>query len=211
MSTSLVLNDLGAAAMLAAYFNNSFPASKTLTLKLFCNNITPGDTDTTATYTEASGGGYAAVSLTNGSWTVSNVGGDRTGSIYSTDIHIHRPADNQRDDLRLLCNRRGGDAECNLCPVTQHCNDPGEQRGSVKDHSSIPVIKGHPGGIKGKTCSDSIPYQATQYLALALLRHKPLRLSAAAEGLRAAQELLLLSLFNRRRVAVSRAVRPLYL
>ena len=75
MSTSLVLNDLGAAAMLAAYFNNSFPASKTLTLKLFCNNITPGDTDTTATYTEASGGGYAAVSLTNGSWTVSNVGG----------------------------------------------------------------------------------------------------------------------------------------
>lgn len=73
MATSLILNDLGAAAILAAYFNNSFASNKDLTLKLFCNNITPADTDTTGTYTEASGGGYAAITLTNGSWTVSQV------------------------------------------------------------------------------------------------------------------------------------------
>lgn len=75
MSTTLLLNDAGAEAILAAYFNNSFASNKNLALKLFCNNITPGDTDTTATYTEAAGGGYAAIVLANGSWTVSNVAG----------------------------------------------------------------------------------------------------------------------------------------
>ena len=75
MATNQVFNNAGIAQVLQAYFNNTFPANKNLTLKLFCNNITPADTDTTATYTEATGGGYAAITLTNGSWTVSNVGG----------------------------------------------------------------------------------------------------------------------------------------
>lgn len=61
----------GAAAMLAAYFNNSFPSNKNLTLKLFTNNRTPASTDTASSYTEAAGGGYAAITLANGSWTVS--------------------------------------------------------------------------------------------------------------------------------------------
>lgn len=44
------------------------------TLRLFTNNITPGEADTAATYTEAAGNGYAALALTGGTgggaWTV---------------------------------------------------------------------------------------------------------------------------------------------
>lgn len=39
-----------------------------LTMRLFCNNITPAYTDTAGTYTEAAGGGYAAIALTGASW-----------------------------------------------------------------------------------------------------------------------------------------------
>lgn len=71
---ALVLADVGADEILKAYFNNSFPATtKDLTLKLFTSNTTPADTDTAATYTEASGGGYAAKTLTNGSWSFNSV------------------------------------------------------------------------------------------------------------------------------------------
>ena len=68
---SQIVQDTGAKAFLDARLNNTFPTSKDLTLFLFCNNITPADTDTFATYTEATGGGYAAKTLTCGSWTTS--------------------------------------------------------------------------------------------------------------------------------------------
>ena len=71
----LTLQDDGALAFLKARFNNVWPSSKNLTLRLFVNNVTPTDTHTTASYTEATGGGYAAIALTVGSWTVSIVGG----------------------------------------------------------------------------------------------------------------------------------------
>lgn len=71
----LVPSDLGLIAQLEAAFNNNFPTSKDLTLKLYCNNITPSDDDTAATYTEANGGGYAPKTLTCGSWVCSVVGG----------------------------------------------------------------------------------------------------------------------------------------
>lgn len=71
---AIMFNDLGAQQMLAAYFNNTFPgAGKNLVLRLFTNNITPADTDVDGTYTEASGGGYSSIALSNGSWTVSKV------------------------------------------------------------------------------------------------------------------------------------------
>lgn len=41
-------------------------------LKLFVNNVTVGDTDTAATYTEMSTLGYAAKTLTKGSWSISS-------------------------------------------------------------------------------------------------------------------------------------------
>lgn len=69
---ALVLVDNGAAVMLKAFFNNSwtdFGAGKGLVLRLYENNITPADTDTKATYTEATVAGYAEIGLTNGAWT----------------------------------------------------------------------------------------------------------------------------------------------
>lgn len=38
------------------------------TLKLFTNNVTPADTDTAATYTEMTGQGYAAATITMANW-----------------------------------------------------------------------------------------------------------------------------------------------
>ena len=73
---SLVLADVGAAMQLKAIFNNVWPAGgKNLTLKLYTNNYTPLDSSTAGNFTEATGGGYAAKTLANGSWTQSNVGG----------------------------------------------------------------------------------------------------------------------------------------
>jgi hypothetical protein len=73
---ALVLTDAGAAAILKAVFNNVWPAGgKNLTLKLFANNYTPVDTSAAGSFTEAAGGGYASKTLTNGSWTESNVAG----------------------------------------------------------------------------------------------------------------------------------------
>lgn len=69
---SLILADSGAVAMLTRFFS---VADNDLTLKLFVNDITPSDTDTAGTYTEASGGGYSAKALTEASWAVSVVGG----------------------------------------------------------------------------------------------------------------------------------------
>lgn len=42
--------------------------NRNLTLKLFENNVTPGETDTEATYTEATFAGYAAKTLTYANW-----------------------------------------------------------------------------------------------------------------------------------------------
>ena len=70
---AMVLADVGAAKVLEAYFNNSWPTSKDLTLKLFVNDVTPDDTYVAGDLTEAADGGYAAKTLTNGSWTVSKV------------------------------------------------------------------------------------------------------------------------------------------
>jgi hypothetical protein len=75
---AMIFEDLGSAKVLGAYFNNTWPASnKNLTLKLYTSNTTPSASggDTAATFTEASGGGYAAITLSNGSWTVSASGG----------------------------------------------------------------------------------------------------------------------------------------
>jgi hypothetical protein len=76
---ALILEDVGAVQILKAYFQNVWPAGgKDLTLKLFATNVTPSATggDTAASFTEAAGGGYAAITLTNGvGFVESNVGG----------------------------------------------------------------------------------------------------------------------------------------
>lgn len=72
----MVLMDSGATQIANSYFKKVNPAAgNNLTLKLFVNNVTPSDTDTVATYTEAAGGGYVAATLTPESFTVSTVTG----------------------------------------------------------------------------------------------------------------------------------------
>jgi len=77
--------DAGLLADLDILFNNSWPTSKDLTLKLYCNNVTITDSTAAGDFTEATGGGYADKTLTNGSWTVSNSGGIPT-AVYAEQV-----------------------------------------------------------------------------------------------------------------------------
>lgn len=80
---ALTLMDIGADEFLKVYFNNTRPAGgNNLTLKLYCTNVTPADTNTAASYTECAGGGYAAKTLTNGSWTVTTAN-DPSDAVYA--------------------------------------------------------------------------------------------------------------------------------
>lgn len=80
----LVLADVGAVAQLEVQFNDNRAAGgNDLTLRLFTNNVTPGEGDTAATYTEATGGGYAAKTLTMGSWTVGDNGAGVKQAVYA--------------------------------------------------------------------------------------------------------------------------------
>lgn len=49
-------------------------AAQPLVLKLYKNNITPSDTDTAVTYTEAGFPGYAAITLTGATWNAASSG-----------------------------------------------------------------------------------------------------------------------------------------
>lgn len=52
-----------------------------ITLKLFSNNVTPAETDDVGTYTEVTGGGYAAKTLTYANWSI--VSGSPTIASYA--------------------------------------------------------------------------------------------------------------------------------
>jgi hypothetical protein len=65
---TLVVPNNGEGLALANFLNKTAPQNQTM--MLYSNNITPAETDTTATYTEATFTGYAAKSLTGASWTV---------------------------------------------------------------------------------------------------------------------------------------------
>ena len=64
--------DVGENLVLEMIVNKTAPQN--LTLKLFKNNITPSDTDTAATYTEATFTGYSAISLTGANWNAASSG-----------------------------------------------------------------------------------------------------------------------------------------
>lgn len=63
--TLLVPNN-GEGDALEYFVNRAAPQN--LVLRLYTNNVTPAETDTAGTYTEAAGNGYAAVTLTGASW-----------------------------------------------------------------------------------------------------------------------------------------------
>ncbi len=60
---------------------NKIAAAEDLKYCLFATNITPAETDTSATYTLAAGGGYADKTLTGASWTVT--AGAPTSAAYA--------------------------------------------------------------------------------------------------------------------------------
>jgi hypothetical protein len=63
---ALLVPNNGEGDALQYYVNRATPEN--LVLRLFTSNTTPAETDTAATYTEAAGFGYAAVTLTGASW-----------------------------------------------------------------------------------------------------------------------------------------------
>jgi hypothetical protein len=63
------------------YLTNKVAASQDLIYRLFATNITPAETDTAGTYTEAAGGGYASKTMTGASWAVT--GGAPSSAAYA--------------------------------------------------------------------------------------------------------------------------------
>ena len=63
---ALNVPDVGENLILEMIVNKT--AAQNLSLRLYKNNITPSDTDTAATYTEAVFTGYSAITLTGASW-----------------------------------------------------------------------------------------------------------------------------------------------
>lgn len=74
----LRIPDAGEVRALEQLVNKS--AGENLRLRLYTNNVTPGEADTPATYTEASGNGYANVLLTAANWVVT--AGDPSNATY---------------------------------------------------------------------------------------------------------------------------------
>lgn len=70
---ALVCPDVGEAELLDRIVN-----SDDLVLRLFTNNLTPSDSTTLGSITEASGSGYASITLTGGDWTVDTDAGVTT-------------------------------------------------------------------------------------------------------------------------------------
>ncbi|KAF0234073.1 MAG: hypothetical protein FD177_985 [Desulfovibrionaceae bacterium] len=77
-NAALLMPNEGEAQALSVVLGKA--SAETLTLKLFTSNTTPAEGDTSATYTEAAGGGYAAINLTGASWTVTP--GAPTEAVY---------------------------------------------------------------------------------------------------------------------------------
>lgn len=77
--TLLVVNNGEVVAL--SYLTNKVATTRDLIYRLFSNNVTPAETDTAATYTEVTGGGYAQKSLAGASWTVT--GGNPTTASFA--------------------------------------------------------------------------------------------------------------------------------
>lgn len=68
---TLLAPEVGINTILS-YLVGKIASTEPVDFRLFTNNITPSETDTAATYTEAAGGGYALIALAGGSWVITN-------------------------------------------------------------------------------------------------------------------------------------------
>lgn len=76
---SLVVPNVAEVAVLTEFLK-----SEDLYLRLYSNNVTPGETDTAATYTQVTGGGYAQITLTAALWAITS--GDPSFGLYAQQI-----------------------------------------------------------------------------------------------------------------------------
>ena len=76
---TIMVPNTGEVIALQYLVNKATPEN--LVYKLFATNVTPAETDTAASYTEAAGGGYAAKTLTGSSWGVT--GGAPSSASYA--------------------------------------------------------------------------------------------------------------------------------
>jgi hypothetical protein len=76
---TLLIPNGGEVIAINAFLNKT--AGQDQTLILYQNNITPSETDVTATYTEATFTGYASKALTGANWTTTP--GAPTQSVYA--------------------------------------------------------------------------------------------------------------------------------
>ncbi len=83
---SLLVPDVGEVKLLAGMLYGG--ALENRTLKLYKTNVTPAESDTAASYTEADFTGYAATTLTSsqaaGTWAVPTTAAGITSSAYGT-------------------------------------------------------------------------------------------------------------------------------
>lgn len=77
---ALLVPDVGEVLALQNFLNHTAPQNQTL--KLFASNTTPAEGDTAATYTAATGGGYADKTLTGTSWVIGTTAGT-TSAAYA--------------------------------------------------------------------------------------------------------------------------------
>lgn len=79
---AFILADTGAASFLTERLRSG----KDLTLALFATNVTPADSSTVSSFTEAAGGGYASKTLTGGSWTIGDDGAGIQQAAYAQQV-----------------------------------------------------------------------------------------------------------------------------
>ena len=74
----------GGEAIAIQLLVNKIATPEDVVLRLYTNDITPGETDVVGTYTEATGYGYAAKTLTGASWTVTGTAPTKIGYAKQT-------------------------------------------------------------------------------------------------------------------------------
>lgn len=80
---SLLMPNIGENFMLSLLLNKMSPDD--LDIRLYTNDHTPTETDTQASYTEASGNGYASIQLVPTSWVLTN--GNPTTAVHTQVIY----------------------------------------------------------------------------------------------------------------------------
>jgi hypothetical protein len=76
---TILVPNTGEVIALSLLVNKTAPEN--LVYRLFATNVTPAETDTAGSYTEAAGGGYAAITTTGANWTVT--GGAPSTAAYA--------------------------------------------------------------------------------------------------------------------------------